>query len=401
MKNKYRKFGTVVLLLAVIILCGYFLVRKKEKPIELLTERPSYGYIAESVTATGKIQPEDTVTVGTQVSGIIKDLYVDYNSRVKKGQLLARLDKSLLRAALDQNRGNLQNAQSQLLYETKNFNRQNQLYKANMISRADYDIALNTYSLAKAALATVEAQVRAAAKNLSYTDIYSPISGVVLNRNINVGQTVAASFNTPTLFIIARDITKMEVNAAVDEADIGDVQPGNRATFTVDAFMNDEFLGTVKEIRLHPAVSANVVTYATIINAPNKDLKLKPGMTANITIYTKEIKRALLIPAGALSFRPDSSLLQQYEVIEDTIKNRAKESREKSVQHAFVWLLYGKKLVKTPVVTGITDNIKVQVIKGLKRNDLVVTGQKATTSTRGPAAGSPFIPRRTGGGRGR
>src|SRR6202012_1097235 len=236
------------------------------------------------------------------------------------------------------------------------------------ISKADYDSAVNSYDAAKANVASAEAQVRSAQKNLSYADIYSPIDGVVLNRNISVGQTVAASFSTPTLFIIAKDITKMEVEANVDEADIGNVKAGNRASFTVDAFITDQFGGTVSDVRLHPTVSANVVTYTTIINAPNDDMKLKPGMTANIVIYTKEVNNAMLIPAKALSFTPDSAMMKNYQIVGKvskkgahkhagqggaggansaqalhTVKSRKDSTGAIPKQTAMVWILNGKK----------------------------------------------------------
>ena len=401
MKINYKKIGLLTGGLILAMLVWYFFIRTKVKPLAVITEKPVYGYIAQSVTATGKIEPVDTVTVGTQVSGIIKYLYVNYNSKVKKGELLAQLDKSLLQATLDQYRGILRSAESQLLYATSNYTRQNLLFKTDAISKEDYEIALNTYNLAKASVASAQAQVRLATKNLYYADIYSPIDGVVLNRTISVGQTVAASFNTPTLFIIAKDITKMEVEAAVNEADIGDVKAGNRASFTVDAFLNDHFQGIVREIRLHPAVSANVVTYTTIINTPNNDLKLKPGMTANIDIYTREVQHALLIPVNALTFRPDSSLMQEYQVIAE-VGHRAKTGEQTDIsrtgeQVAYVWLLKDRKLVKTPLTIGISDNIKVEILKGLTPNDLVVIGQTKNSEVKGTTSGSPFIPHRTGG----
>ena len=303
MKPNLKKILIIAAVLIAILLIWLLFFHKKEVPVTVLAEKPTTGYIAQSVTATGKIEPVDTVTVGTQVSGIIQYLYVDFNSKVKKGELLASLDKSLLQATLDQFKGNLLNAQSQLVFAKNNFNRQDLLFKTDAISKADYDSALNTYDAAKAGVASAQAQVRSAQKNLSYADIYSPIDGVILNRNVSIGQTVAASFSTPTLFIIAKDITKMEVEANVDEADIGDVKAGNRSSFTVDAFITDQFAGTVTEVRLHPTVSSNVVTYTTIINAPNDDMKLKPGMTANIIIYTKEVNNAMLIPAKALALR--------------------------------------------------------------------------------------------------
>jgi HlyD family secretion protein len=278
-------------------------------------------------------------------------------------------------------------------------------------------------------VASDQAQIRSAEKNLSYADIYSPIDGVILNRNVSLGQTVAASFSTPTLFIIAKDITKMEVLANVDEADIGDVKAGERAAFTVDAFINDQFNGTVIEVRLHPSVSANVVTYTTIINAPNDDMKLKPGMTANIVIYTKEVNNAMLIPAKALSFTPDSSLMANYQIVgkvshkgkgkgaggsgnpsANQISHSAKSRNDTTgvpKQRALIWLLQGKKLVQKRIEIGLNDNTHVEVLSGLTANDLVATGiSGGAGGTVAPAStspgGSPFLPKRpAGGGRGR
>jgi HlyD family secretion protein len=433
MNPKVKRILIIAAILIAVVLIWLIFFHKKEAPITIQSEKPTTGYIAQSVTATGKIEPVDTVSVGTQISGILKTLYVDFNSKVKKGELLAQLDKSLLQATLDQFRGNLQNAQSQLAFAKNNYNRQDILFKADAISKADYDSALNTLNAAKANVNSIQAQIRSAEKNLSYADIYSPIDGVILNRNISVGQTVAASFSTPTLFIIAKDITKMQVQANVDEADIGDVKAGNRASFTVDAFINDQFSGTVQDIRLHPSVSANVVTYTTIINAPNDDMKLKPGMTANIVIYTKEVQNAMLIPAKALAFMPDSSLMKDYQIVgrvarkrtrkaggngpgggaaaggspsANQISHSAKSRNDTSgvtKQRASVWVLQGKKLVQTRIEIGLNDNTHVEVLKGLTANDLVITGiTGGPAGTAGAAApgASPFLPQRRGGGNG-
>jgi HlyD family secretion protein len=438
MKSSYKKILIIAGIVMALVLIWFLFIRKKEEPIVLQTQKPTKGYIAQSVTATGRIEPVDTVTVGTQVSGIIKYVYADFNSKVKKSQLIAELDKSLLQATVDQAKGTLLNAQSQLVFAQNNFARQNLLFKTDAISKADYDTALNTLNAAKASVKSAEAQVRSAEKNLSYADIYSPIDGVVLNRNVSVGQTVAASFSTPTLFVLARDITKMEVEANVDEADIGDVKAGERASFTVDAFINDQFAGTVEDIRLHPSVSSNVVTYTTIINAPNDDMKLKPGMTASIIIYTKEVNNALLIPAKALSFTPDSALMKDYEIVGKlghksgkkrsssqgassstggagnggandnaqamhTAKSR-KDSSGVSRQTAIVWVLQGKKIVRKKIQTGLNDNTQVEVLSGLTANDSVITGITGGTSGSSTAAakstGSPFMPQRPRGGGG-
>ncbi|WP_214070292.1 efflux RND transporter periplasmic adaptor subunit [Mucilaginibacter sp. dw_454] len=429
MKTGYRRILIILAIVVALLLIWYFFIRKPEAPIVLQTEKPMHGYIAQSVTATGRIEPEDTVTVGSQVSGIISKLYADFNSQVKKGQLLAELDKSLLQATLDQATGQLQNAQSQLLFAQNNFNRQGLLYKTDAISKADYDSAVNTYGAAKAQVASAAAQVRSAKKNLSYADIYSPIDGVVLNRSISVGQTVAASFNTPTLFVIAKDITKMQVQANVDEADIGAVKQGNRVAFTVDAFITDQFKGIVQEIRLHPSVSSNVVTYTTIITTPNDDMKLKPGMTANIIIYTKEVNDAMLISAKAIAFQPDSALSKDYQIVGKLPHKahkragagaggaaagaaggtpHAMSSRSDSSgvvkQTSYVWLLKGKQIVQTRIKTGLNDNTQVEVLSGLTADDIVITsatGGKLSTSGGATAAGgSPFMPARRGGGGG-
>ena len=425
MKSSYKKILIIAGIALALFLIWFFFIRKPEAPVVLQADKPTYGYISTSVTATGKIEPVDTVSVGTQVSGTLQYLYVDFNSKVKKGQLIASLDKTLLQAALDQNKGNLLNVQSQLILQKNNYNRQNLLFKTDAISKADYDSAVSAYSSAKANVDAAAAAVRSAQKNLSYADIYSPIDGVVLNRSISVGQTVAASFSTPTLFTIAKDITKMQVEANVDEADIGDVSKGQRVAFTVDAFINDQFAGTVEDIRLRPNVSANVVTYTTIINAPNEDMKLKPGMTANIIIYTKEVNNAMLIPAKALQFTPDSSLMKDYTIVGKVAHNgkgkkggasgnsaavtHTVKSRKDTVgaipkQGAVVWLLKGKTITYKHILIGLNDNTHVEVLKGLDTTDNVITGISVSANgaaTPATSTGSPFLPKRGGGGKGR
>jgi HlyD family secretion protein len=416
------KKRTIIIIIIIALLGAvafwYFTYSKKEKPISLITQKPQYGYISTSVMATGTVQPVDTVAVGTQVSGTISKIFVDFNSVVKKGELLAQLDQSLFLAQVDQIEANLQQARNNLAYQQQNFTRQTQLYNAGALSKADYETAENSYKTANDNVNAVAAQLRSAQKNLSFTDIYSPIDGTVLSRNISVGQTVAASFSTPTLFSIAQDLKKMQVRASVDEADIGNVKFGERVTFTVDAFPNDTFNGTVEEIRLQPVISANVVTYTTIIDAPNDDLKLKPGMTANITIYTKEEPNALLIPAGAVNFNPDPSLSKNYIVIPaDTAhhRNGSGENTQQStidtsrVHHykktdstyyykrALVWLQRGDTLYQKRITTGLDDDIHIEVIHGLTPNDSLITGVETTaeaqaTSSQGES--SPFMPHR-------
>src|SRR6185369_7138400 len=266
------------------------------------------------------------VAVGTQVSGTISKVYVDFNSKVKRGQLLAELDKTILNAQVQQIVSSIQQAQSQLTYQQSNINRQSQLYNAGAISKAELETAQNEFKVAQAGLKAAQSQLQAAQKNLSLASIHSPIDGTVLSRNVSEGQTVAASFNTPTLFSIAKDLTRMQVGAAVDEADIGNVKQGQRVSFTVDAFPDDVFDGNVLEIRLQPTVSSNVVTYTTIISANNNNLKLKPGMTANISIYTKEEENALLVSAKATKFKPDSLMRLKYNVVDSSGKRKREQT---------------------------------------------------------------------------
>ena len=419
------KTRIIVIILIILLCCAgawYFFFRKEERPLVLQTEFPRYGYISKSVTATGQVEPVDTVAVGSQVSGTILRIYTDFNAKVKKGQLLAELDKSLFLAAVDQYTANLAAAKAAEIYQKSNFDRETTLYNTGAVAKADYENVQNQYLAAKATVQSVQAQLDGATKNLQYASIYSPVDGVVMSRNVSVGQTVAASFNTPTLFIIAKDITKMQVQAAVSEADIGDVKPGERVTFTVDAYPDISFEGTVNQVRLQPVTSANVVTYSTMITASNADLKLKPGMTANIFIFTKEVDSALLITSKALKFKPDASLGKQFILIADTAGEREvqKEARRNTAnplapprrRHdtagrqidsapvtgtpAFVWVRYGDSLIEKEISTGLNNDTKVQVLSGLSVNDEVVNGTEIETKTQqsGGAVRSPFMPTR-------
>jgi HlyD family secretion protein len=409
--KKFKWIWWVLIIAAIGVAIWYWKYRADESVIELQVEKPQYGTISNSVTATGTIQPVDTVNVGSQVSGTIKGVYADFNSTVKKGQLLAQIDPSLFQAQVDQINANLQSAKSNLVYQKSNYERQSQLYAVGAISKADLETALYGYNSAKDNVNGISAQLMSAKKNLSFTDIYSPIDGTVLSRNISEGQTVAASFNTPTLFSIAKDLTKMQVQASVDEADIGNVAKGQRAIFSVDAFPSDTFGGLVKEIRLRSSVSSNVVTYTTIIDAPNDQMKLKPGMTANITIYTKELNNVLLISARALSFQPDSILQKKY-TIQGTPQSHSgkrgkghtgqastgSKSNNDSVKTSFVWLQKDSSLVLQRIKTGMDDETQVQVVSGLDSTDVVVTGytqvKKAALASK--TEKSPFMPQRPG-----
>jgi HlyD family secretion protein len=284
---------------------------KKETAVAFNTVKVEKGDISNTVTATGTIQALKTVNVGTQVSGIILHIYVDFNDHVKQGQLLAKLDETPLRTQLDQSQSAVDQAQSQLHFEEATYNRLKVLYDKKLIAQNDYDQALYNFENSKAALSNAKSGLDRAKVNLEYATITSPIDGVVLNRAIEEGQTVAASFSTPTLFTIVNDLTQMEVQTSVDEADIGKVKDGQRVQFTVDAYSDLKFEGTVSQVRLQPVTTNNVVTYVVILNAPNPDKKLMPGMTASATIYVEEKTNTLLLSGKAVRFTPDQTYMMK------------------------------------------------------------------------------------------
>ncbi len=411
------KKSTWIIIIVSTVVVGFavwfFFIKKAEEVIILETEKVEYGTVSNSITATGTLQPVDTVAVGTQISGTIKNVYVDFNSPVKKGQLLAQLDKSLMDAQVQQFSALLQQAKANVVYQKSNNERQSKLFAVGAISKADLETAIYQFNSSKDVVNSITAQLNTAKKNLSFTDIYSPIDGTVLSRSVSEGQTVAASLSTPTLFSIAKDLTKMQVQASVDEADIGNVKKEQRVIFSVDAFPTDTFAGTVKEIRLRSSVSSNVVTYITIIDAPNADMKLKPGMTANITIYTIEVKNTLLIPAAALNFSPDSLLIEKYHLtnINTPIKksgSRRTKNKQASndsvgikINKGIVWIKKDSvTIISKTVTTGLDDKTVVQLVSGLQEGDEVITGYKKVLKKDAAAVTkSPFMPTRGGNNR--
>ena len=343
------------------------------------------GTVVNSVTATGTIEPLIQVEVGTQVSGIISRLYVDYNSKVKKGQKLAELERTTLEAELTSSQATRESAKTEFEYQQKNYTRINSLFEKNLVSDVDYESAKYLFDKAKSAYDKAKSDITRVKQNLSYATIYSPIDGVVLNRAVDEGQTVAASFSTPTLFTIANDLTRMQVIANVDEADIGEVTDGQKVTFTVDAFPNDLFNGSVTQVRLKPTTTSNVVTYEVVVDAPNPDLKLKPGLTANITIITLEKTDILLVPVKALRFTPDSI----------PAGKSMPGSKEKQI-----WLQTSNGVNPVKVMVGVSDNINTEVSGEIKEGDKVVTGiskNAASTAVKSSDSGtSPFMPKRPG-----
>ena len=339
--------------------------------------------IVNSVTATGTIEPVTSVDVGTQVSGVISKLYVDYNSVVKAGQVIAELDRTNLMSELSSAQASLKSAQSELDYQKTNYERYKALYDKGLISANDFEQARLSYVQAQQKTRQQKESVKKAQTNLGYATITSPIDGVVLSKEVEEGQTVASSFSTPTLFKIARDLTDMRVIADVDEADIGDVKEGQRVTFTVDAFPDDTFEGQVTQVRQEAATESNVVTYEVVISAPNDDLKLKPGLTANVVIFTMEAKDVLAVPSKALRFTPREAMLNSDETITDT------DAKEK------VWVKEGSNLKAVAVETGMTNGTLTQITKGLKPGTHVLTEVNAMqVEAEGEQQNSnPFMPR--------
>lgn len=426
----------ISVILAVLLLKG----NGKEKPLHFDTALASIGMISQTISATGTVEPIDKVEVGTQVSGVVKKIYADYNFTVRKGQLLAELDKTTLKASLDLSIIALKSSEIELAYLKQKFERISKLFEKSMVSQEDIDQTKYDYERAKTNVEKAEAEVQRAKLNLSYATIYSPIDGTVLSRSVDEGQTVAASLNAPTLFTIAQDLLKMEVYAAVDEADIGQVKSGQRVIFTVDAFPGDTFNGSVSQVRLEPVVTSNVVTYTVTILAENPDLKLMPGMTATINVFINEVQNVLTIPSKALKFRPDHDLLSRINSLaqKDPQSSFAKnagngDSAMKSIKgssgrkgkentadgffagaqrrkpfdgqgqmrkgEGMVWVKQNEGIRPVHIKTGLSDAINVQVIKGLKEGEEVVLSVSNLTLNKNAAyqkseSVNPFMPQR-------
>jgi HlyD family secretion protein len=354
------------------------------------------GSISNTVTATGTIEAITSVNVGTQVSGIIQKVYVDFNDNVKQGQLLAKLDETALRAQLDQSQSTVDQAQAELTYQESTFNRLKALYEKKLIAQTDYDLALYNFQRSKASLANAKSAFDRTKVNLDYATIFSPIDGVVLNRAVEEGQTVAASFNTPTLFTIVNDLTQMEVQTSVDEADIGKVKVNQRVEFTVDAYPDDKFTGSVSELRLQPVTTNNVVTYVVILSAPNPDKKLMPGMTASATIFVEEKENTLFVAGKAMRFTPDTAYLNRISAGPSANLNRIPQGSAQASQpipseavaqnlpegtaltgkilsQATVWKKGNNGgIIPVVVTTGIDNGSTTEILSGLNEGDEVI-----------------------------
>lgn len=361
MKGNKKLWIAICAAVVVILILWLAIGGKKEEKITFETEKVQMGDVHTTITATGTIEPVTSVTVGTQVSGIVAHLYVDYNSIVKKGQVIAELDKTNLTSELAAAKANLSSEQSNLDFQQANFNRYQTLYNKGLVSAHDYENARLTYFQAREKVASARQTVAKAQTNLGYATITSPIDGVVLNKAVEEGQTVASSFNTPELFVIAQDLTDMRVIADIDEADIGGVKEGQRVTFTVDAFPDDKFEGRVTQVRQEATTTSNVVTYEVVISAPNADLKLKPGLTANVTIYTMEKNNVMTVSTKALRFTPNPAILTEDQKIEDC------EGQHK------LWTKEGNTFKAHKVEVGTTNGVVTEIVSGIGKGTEVLT----------------------------
>ena len=386
--KKIGKKGWIAIAVIIVIILGVWKCSggKKEEKVTFETAKVEKGNIQTSITATGTIEPVTSVTVGTQVSGIVSHLYVDYNSVVKRGQVIAELDRTNLISELNAQKANLASAQSSLNYQESNFKRYQTLYEKGLVSADEYESARLQYQQAREQVAQSRESVQRAQTNLGYATITSPIDGVVLSKAVEEGQTVAASFNTPELFTIAQDLTNMRVIADIDEADIGGVKEGQRVSFTVDAFPEDTFEGNVTQVRQQATTESNVVTYEVVISAPNVDLKLKPGLTANVTIFTLEKNDVLTVPAKALRFQPNEALLKDGQTIEDC------EGQRK------VWTLEGNVFKAHKVETGTTNGVTTEITGGIAEGtevltDFEISGGEMAMPQGAQGGSNPFMPR--------
>lgn len=384
MKRKKLKV-TLIVAFVIVLAVAIVLFTGGKKSVSYTTATISEGKVETTVMATGYVQPVEVVEVGTQVSGVIEKIYVDYNSHVTKGQILAQLETNTLMEKVNQAKASVRAAQSDLSYATQNYERVKTLYEAEASTQASHEEAINRRNQAETTYENAKATLKQAEVDLSYAYIYSPIDGVVLDRAVNTGQTVAAAFSTPTLFTIAEDMTKMQVEVDVDEADIGQVQVGQQVNFTVDAYPDDTFTGRVSELRLQPVVTSNVVTYTVIVNAPNPDEKLLPGMTAEITILVAS-EKGLLVPVEALNFRLDEEVAAHLDIAVG-IDNE---------DHG-VWIKSGDKIERKQIVTGLGDGIFFIVQSGLTKGQEVILSA-STEKKQAEKKNTSLLPAPPGGG---
>lgn len=366
----------------------------KKESVQLDTVKVERGELTETLTATGTVESVTQVDVGTQVTGIIDKLYADYNSIVKKGELIAEIEKTLLESDLRSAEANVESARLTYEYNLTNYNRDKALHDKQLISDYEFQTTRKDYEVSKASYDKAKADKVRAAKNLNYAEIYSPIDGIVISREVEVGQTVVSSMNVANLYTIA-DLDNMQVIGNVDEADIGQVKMGQRVTFSVDAYPDDLFEGLVTQVRLNPTTESNVVTYEVVVNAPNPEHKLIPGLTANLTIYVMSENNVLLLPAKAFAFTPEDhpdaeNLPQPGEPLPASALDGGKRA---------VWVVEGNRLVQKAVATGASNGLQTVITGGLSEGQTVATGYNAMARQGGgdESTQSPFAPPRPGG----
>ncbi|MBO4645922.1 MAG: efflux RND transporter periplasmic adaptor subunit [Bacteroidales bacterium] len=379
MKSSKKKKIIIWSVVGVVVIAVFLFFKfhgGKMEMYRVISEPSQRDSIEITVTATGEIQPVNKVEVGTQVSGIVQKLYVDYNSHVTKGQLLAELDRSTLQEQVNQAQANVTSAQSALTLSKQNFERVKALYENKAATQEKYEEASNQYVQAQNQLVTAKSDLQRAQVNLSYAQIYSPIDGIVLSKSVEQGQTVASSFSTPTIFTIANDLTQMQVEANVDEADIGQVHVGQPVHFTVDAFPDINFTGTVRQVRLEPVVTNNVVTYTVIIDAPNPEEKLMPGMTASVNI-TVEKKGGVTVPLDAIYFTLNKEvqdvLAKQGIMFKGLYNSEEEEAKSlRDITKKTIWVKNGNTYEQRQVVPGLNDGTRSIILEGLKEGEEVV-----------------------------
>ncbi|WP_286008241.1 efflux RND transporter periplasmic adaptor subunit [Barnesiella viscericola] len=396
MKRKKIIILSVAAVAVIVIVWAIFGRKSSSNSYYIETATAARGDVSNSVTATGSIEPVTQVEVGTQVSGIIDKLYADYNSVVTKGQLIAEMDKVTLQSELTSQQATYDGAKAEYEYQQKNYLRNQALHEKQLISDTEFEESTYNYAKAKSAYESSEANLAKAKRNLAYATITSPIDGVVISRAVEEGQTVAAGFETPTLFTIAADLTQMQVIADVDEADIGGVKEGQRVEFTVDAYPNDTFEGTVTQVRLEATEESNVITYEVVISAHNPDLKLKPGLTANVTIYIAERRNVVNIPVKALRFVPDPPS-SKAPAPEQTPQPQAPDNDSLKT----VWVQEGQEWKPRQVKVGMDNGVNVEICSGLNEGEVVAVDRKSNAGmTEAQLSGnqeeSPFMPKPPG-----
>lgn len=387
MRFSRKKYWRIIILLTIIAGVLLFVLRKKSKEVTVHSDLVARESLSQKVSATGTINPLQTVEVGTQVSGKISALYVDFNDRVKEGQVIARMDTRILLSTLKESEANLNQAEVQLIQAKREFDRVEGLLKNNAIATADYEIAKDNYQLARARYSSADLQLERNRTNLSFATITSPIDGVVISRKVDEGQTVAAAFATPAIYVIARDLKKMKIEASVDEADIGYVKAGQTATFTVDAFPDLVFEGKVEQVQLEPITLQNVVTYTVEILVDNPELKLMPGMTTNLEIIISSRENILTVPNGVFNFQMDEDLKKQLNTEGYDVANSPSQSDD------MVWLFDGKSFVQRSVKKGYTNGIKTEINGAIKEGDEIVS-RIEISATKKKTGRSFFMPER-------